>query len=182
MISRKYILVWAIIIHLLMMAICVFAFRDNVIWLLCSELFVVISASISIWVWHSLSQSAKVSSFCLDMINEQDFSSLLRHVGYPEADRMIDVYNRMIAELREQRLQVRGKNEFLDLLVEASPMGVIIMDFDRLVTLVNPAAAKFLQMPAAELSGRRLKEFGSTMTQALSGLTEGVPEIVEAGD
>ena len=181
MISRKYILVWALVIHLLMLTICVFAFRDNVIWLLCSELFVAVSAGISIWAWHSLSKSAKVSAFCLDMINEQDFSSLLRHVGYPEADRMIDVYNRMITELREQRLLVRGKNEFLDLLVEASPMGVIIMDFDLLITLINPAAAKFLQMPAAELSGRRLKEFDNMMTQALSGLTEGVPEIIETG-
>ncbi len=174
-------LVWAIIIHLLMMALCIFAFHTNMKWLLWSELCIAVSAGVCGGIWHSLSKSANVSASCLDMINEQDFSSQLRHVSYPEADRMIDVYNRMIGELREQRLQVRGRNQFLDLLIEASPMGIIILNFDMLITSVNPAAAKFLQIPAAELAGYRLEEFTHVLARAISVLSEDASQVVEVG-
>ncbi len=178
---RTRFLIWVIIIHLLMAALCVFAFRSNMKWLMWSELCIAVSAGVCGWIWHSLSKSAKVSASCLDMINEQDFSSQLRHVGYPEANRMIDVYNRMIGELREQRLQVRGKNQFLDLLIEASPMGIIILDFDMLITSVNPAAAKFLQIPDAELTGHRLEEFDHVLARAISALSEDASQVVEVG-
>ena len=177
--TKTRFLIWAVIIHLLLATLCFFAFRSNLAWLLSSIFCVAGSVVISAWVWYGINKSAKVSATCLDMINEQDFSSQLRHVGYSEADQMIDVYNRMIAELREQRLQVRGKNEFLDLLVEAEAMGIIILDFDMLITSVNPAAVKFLQMTAAELTGHRLGDFDNMMTQALSALKENVPQIVE---
>ena len=174
-------LFWAIVVHLLVAALCVFAFRADVILMLLSELCIAVSAGIFVWIWRSLVKSDKVSTICIDMLNEQDFSSMLRHVGYPEGDRMIDVYNRMITQLREERLQVRGRNEFLDLLIDASSMGIIILDFDLLITLTNPAAAKFLQIPAAELAGHRLEEFDSVFTRTLSALTENVPQVVDAG-
>ena len=171
--------IWAVVIHLLMIALCLFAFRDNVVWFLYSLFCVAVSAGISLWIGYGFSKPAKVSALCLDMLNEQDFSSLLRHVGYPEGDRMIDVYNRMIFALREQRLQVRGKNEFLDLIVEASStMGIIIFDFDMTVTSINPAGVKFLQIPADELIGHRLKEFDNVLAHALSSLPKDVPQMV----
>ena len=174
-------LIWAIVIHLLMIAFCIFAFRNNLAWLLCSVLCVAASAGVAAWLWYGLSKSDKVAASCIEMLNEQDFSALLRHVGYPESDRMIDVYNRMIAELREQRLQILDKSEFLNLLIEADNMGIIVLDFDRIVTSVNPAAAKFLQIPAAELIGHRLDEFDNVMMQTLSTLSEDSPQVVEAG-
>ena len=178
---RTRFLIWAIILHLVIAALCAFAFRNDLLWLTGSELFLMASVSVCIWIWRMMYQSDKMSTFCLEMLNEQDFSAQLRRVGYPESDRMIALYNRMIAELREQRLQILDKSTFLNLLIEAETMGIIIMDFNRLVTLVNPAAAKFLQIPAAKLVGRRLDEFDNVMTRALSELSEDAPRIVESG-
>ena len=33
-------------------------------------------------------------------------------------------------QLKDERLRLREQNHFLDLLISASPMGVIILDFD----------------------------------------------------
>ena len=171
---------WAIVVHLLMAAICWFAFRDNIVWFLCSIGSVVISAGISAWIGFGFSKSDKVAAMCMDMLNEQDFSALLRRVGNPESDRMIDTYNRMITELRKQRLEILDKSAFLNLLIEVETMGIIILDFNMQVTSANPAAAKFLQIPAAELTGRALKTFDNNMlAQALWALSEDVPQIVE---
>ena len=66
----------------------------------------------------------------IGLLHEQDFSSRLRPVANREANQLIEVFNRMITELKNERLQVREKNRFLDLLIQASPQGVIILDFD----------------------------------------------------
>jgi len=172
-------LIWAIVIHLLMTAFCVFALHDNLVWFLFSGLCVVVSAAVSAWIWRSLSKTDRVAATCLEMLNEQDFSARLSRVGNPESDRMVDLYNRMIGELREQRLQILDKSALLNLLIDAQTLGIIIMDFDMTVTSVNPAAAKFLQIPAANLSGRRLVEFDNSMAQALSSLSDDASQIVE---
>jgi len=179
--AKTRFLIWTVIVHLLMAAFCVFVFHANLIWLSAAELCVAVSAAISLWIWYGFVKSDKVSATCLEMLNEQDFSARLRRTGNPESDRMIDVYNRMITELREQRLQILDKSAFLNLLIEAETMGVIILDFDMLVTSANPAAAKFLQIPAAELVGHRLEKFDNALTRALSVLSENAPQVVEAG-
>ena len=60
----------------------------------------------------------------IGLLHEQDFSSRLRPVANREANQLIEVFNRMITELKNERLQVREKNRFLDLLIQASPQGV----------------------------------------------------------
>jgi PAS domain-containing protein len=51
-------------------------------------------------------------------------------------------------------------------------MGVIILDYKMMITSANPAAAKFLQIPAAELIGHNLEKFESnTLARALSALS-----------
>ena len=80
----------------------------------------------------------------MDLLKGQDFSSRLREVGEPEADRIVAVFNRMITELKNERLHLREQNQLLDLLVNASPLGVLILDRDYHVILANPAICKIL--------------------------------------
>lgn len=87
----------------------------------------------------------------MDLLREQDFSSRLRSVGQYEADGVIKIFNRMMDQLKHERLRLREQNEFLDLLIHASPMGVIVLDYDRRVSLVNPAARRMLQLEQHEV-------------------------------
>lgn len=66
----------------------------------------------------------------MELLREQDFSSRLSHVGQYEADRVVNVFNRMMEQLKNERLRLREQNHFLDLLINASPMGVIITTLD----------------------------------------------------
>ena len=43
----------------------------------------------------------------MELLNEQDFSNRLRLVGNDEANRLIEIFNRMMTELKNERLQVR---------------------------------------------------------------------------
>ena len=62
----------------------------------------------------------------MELLREQDFSSRLSKVGQYEADRIVNVFNRMMEQLKNERLRLREQNHFLDLLIQASPMGVVI--------------------------------------------------------
>ena len=179
---KKHFLIWVIVIHLLMTAICNFAFRINFILSVYFIACIVLSAVLYVIIWRRLDKSDKVSATCFEMLNEQDFSARLSPVGYPESDRMVDLYNRMIGELREQRLQILDKSEFLNLLIKNDIMGIIILDFDMSITSANPAAEKFLQIPAAQLTGRRLNEFDNVFARALSSLRDNIPQVLEVGD
>ena len=179
--ARIFFLYWTIFIHALVGIISFYLFRDRFTILISIEIGLTISIIISLWFWSVVSKSEKVSAQCLDMIKEQDFSAQLTHVGYPEADRMIDVYNRMMTELREQRLLVRNRNQFLDLLIEASPMGIIIFDYDMQITSINPFAAGLLDASSDQLIGHSLSVSDQPMAKALTGLSAEEPVMVEVG-
>lgn len=106
----------------------------------------------------------------MELLREQDFSSRLRNVHQKDADRIVEVFNRMITQLKEERLHVRETNQFLDLLINASPMGVVIMDFDGIVTSMNPAAAHFIDCSINDASGKSLKEIQTALADNLSSL------------
>ena len=76
----------------------------------------------------------------MELLKEQDFSSRLSRVGQKEADRIVDIFNKMMEQLKNERLHLREQNHFLDLLINASPMGVIMLNLDKEVLSVNPAA------------------------------------------
>ena len=56
----------------------------------------------------------------MDLLKEQDFSSRLSRVGQKEADRIVDIFNKMMEQLKNERLHLREQNHFLDLLINAS--------------------------------------------------------------
>ncbi|MCL2073974.1 MAG: hypothetical protein FWH18_08640, partial [Marinilabiliaceae bacterium] len=182
MLKKKVILLLlTIIIYLIIATLFALAFYENLILLSIAEFCMLIASVLSFWLLHRLFKADRVSTTCLEMLNEQDFSARLRRVGYPESDRMIDLYNRMIAELREQRIQIINKSELINLLIENDTMGIIIFDFNMLVSLVNPAAIKFLQLSANQIIGQSLKKFDKTLVKALSQLTLNIPQVVEVG-
>jgi two-component system, NtrC family, nitrogen regulation sensor histidine kinase NtrY len=79
-----------------------------------------------------------------ELIAERDFTSRFVPVGQPEMDVLIDVYNRMIDRLREERLASEEQGQLLEKIVDASPAAIVICDFDGKVERRNPAAERLL--------------------------------------
>lgn len=105
--------------------------------------------------------------FGMDLLREQDFSSRLSRVGQYESDRIVEVFNRMMQQLKNERLRVREQNHFLDLLIKASPMGVVILNFGQEITQLNPVAARLLNVKVDLALGKRLWELNSVLAAEL---------------
>ena len=87
---------------------------------------------------------------------------------------MIDVFNRMITQLRSERIEVREKNQFLNLLIHASPQGIIILNFDKQITDINPSGLKLLNIgDISEIKGKTFQESTFELASALAELKQG---------
>ena len=118
----------------------------------------------------------------MELLREQDFSSRLSRVGQYEADRIVNIFNRMMEQLKNERLRLREQNHFLDLLIQASPMGVIITTLDGEVSQLNPMALKMLGVSPEDAFGRRLEQIDSPLAAALDVIPKGKTRVVHLND
>ncbi|MBR5014980.1 MAG: HAMP domain-containing protein [Bacteroidales bacterium] len=115
----------------------------------------------------------------MDLLRAQDFSSRLAPVGQREADRIVQVFNRMMDQLKEERLRLREQNHFLDLLISVSPMGVIILTLDEKISMTNKAALEFMDEGLEEnLIGKSMDELNGTLAEELKRLPKGATETI----
>ncbi|MCD7977196.1 MAG: ATP-binding protein [Tannerellaceae bacterium] len=129
------------------------------------EFLILITGVYLIVFYHRIIKPLRIIGDGMELLKEQDFSSRLRHVGQGDADRIVDVFNRMMEQLKDERLHLREQNHFLDLLINASPMGVIILDLDDHILSLNTAACKMLGVTNQEMAVRKkLSEIDSPLT------------------
>ena len=115
----------------------------------------------------------------MDLLRAQDFSSRLAPVGQREADRIVQVFNRMMDQLKEERLRLREQNHFLDLLISVSPMGVIILTLDEKISMANKASLEFMDEGEEEnLIGKSMDELTGTLAEELKRLPKGATETI----
>ena len=118
----------------------------------------------------------------MDLLREQDFSSRLSPVGQYEADRIVNIFNRMMDQLKNERLRMREQNSFLELLIQASPMGVIILNLSEKISQLNPMAVKMLGVHADLAVGKQLKTLDSSLAAELDTIDNEETKIVRLND
>ena len=118
----------------------------------------------------------------MELLREQDFSSRLSPVGQYEADRVVNIFNRMMEQLMNERLRLREQNNFLDLLIKASPMGVILTTLDEDLSELNPMAQKMLGVRQEDVLGKKMNEIDSPLAAELANVPKGETATVRLND
>ena len=73
-------------------------------------------------------------------------------------DVLIRVYNRMVDDLRRERVRNEEQESFLRRIMEVSPQGIVTLDHDGRIAAANPGAAELLGCPLETLHGARLTD------------------------
>ena len=119
----------------------------------------------------------------MDLLQAQDFSSRLAPVGQREADHIVSIFNRMMNQLKEERLRLREQNHFLDLLISVSPMGVIILTLDERISMVNKAALEFLDEGTEEdILNKTMDELTGTLAEELDRMPKDTTVTIRLSD
>jgi two-component system nitrogen regulation sensor histidine kinase NtrY len=137
---RGKIAIYFIALHLVVAAAALFVLMENRLLLFGVEALFVISIFVSYRIVQSLFVPFDLIRTGAELIAERDFTSRFVPVGQPEMDDLIRVYNGMIDRLREERLKVEEQHHFFARVIESSPSGIIICDFDGNPEQLNPAA------------------------------------------
>ncbi len=106
-------------------------------------------------------------------LQAQDFSLKFLPVGQPALDRLVAVYNQMLDALRQERLGQHEQGVLLERLIQASPAGILLLDFDENIANANAAAARALGQPAAALTGQAVATLPAPWGTALAALPAG---------
>ena len=141
---RTKIIIYFVALHAVFAIAAVFIIRENRLLLFAIEGLFVISIIISARVIRALFVPLDLISTGAELINERDYTSHFVPVGQPEMDSLINVYNRMIDRLREERLAAEERHQLLSKLVQESPAGIVICDFDGTPEQLNPAAKRLV--------------------------------------
>ena len=119
----------------------------------------------------------------MDLLQAQDFSSRLSPVGQREADRIVSIFNRMMNQLKEERLRLREQNHFLDLLISVSPMGVIILTLDERISMANKAALEFLDEGTEEdIMNKSMDELSGSLAEELNRIPKDTTVTIRLSD
>ena len=121
----------------------------------------------------------------MDLLKAQDFSSRLGYVGQKDADKIVEIFNKMMKQLKDERVQLREQNHFLDLLVNSSPMGLIILDIDEKIVTLNPATCKMMGLKECDLEhmlGKKIQEVASHLTKELAKLAKEESSMIHMND
>jgi len=145
---RTKLLLWFIVLHLVFAGLSVVVLMEHQEWLFAVEVAFVVSILISYRMVNALFVPMELIRTGAELISERDFTSRFVPVGQPEMDRLIEIYNAMIDRLRDERLAAEEQQQLLQKIVEASPSGIVICDFDGRVQQANPAAQRLLNEPA----------------------------------
>jgi signal transduction histidine kinase len=147
-------------------------------WLLAVEAVFAVSLATGLSMVSRLIRAFSFGGDSAQLLQDSDYTTRFLPVEQPEVDRLIDVYNRMVDSLRAERQRVQEQHFFLGRILEASPSGILVLDHDGRLELVNPAAVGLLQQPADQLRGRSLRQGGGPLLERLATLGPGEGRIL----
>ena len=178
MTQRTRFTVYLVAVHLLLAVSGIALLWQDPLWLLVVELVFIASAATGVALARRLFSALGDATAGTQLIRDGEFTSRLRPVGQPEVDRLIDVYNQMVDSLRDERTRLQEQQHFLADVLRVSPAGILVLDFDRRVVSINPAAERLLGPPTSVLHGARLDDVEAPLARALADLPAGETTIV----
>ncbi|SEN91357.1 PAS domain-containing protein [Chitinophaga rupis] len=177
-IRTKFILV-IVLVHALLAALNILLMRERPYLFLFIECLTVLSVWISVHLMRSFIKPLELIIRGVESIRERDFNVRLAKVGQYEMDLLIDVYNKMLDQLKAEGVMQQEKNLLLAKLINASPAGIILLDYREQVSMINPAAAALLQVTPAVVTGMLLAQMDNVLAQRLGTLETDRSEVVQ---
>lgn len=173
--KSKYI-AYMLVLHLVLVwLVYKILFQDKVIFI-ASEVFLLISVACSIRLYQNFMEPNEFVKSGIEAIKDKDFTIKFVPTGKGEVDTLIEVYNLMIDQLREERTRLHETHFFLEKLIAASPISILIFDFDGRIASLN---AKAYQQFGEGLTGKILSETEVPLLRELEHLSDGSSKIVK---
>lgn len=170
-------ILYLVVVHLVCGALFIVVAGSSALALLILEIVCIISFIIVFRLFRRFFAPFQLVVDSADFLKERDFSSLLQPVGHPETDSMINVFNSMMAGLREERLRLQEQEHLLSTIIQETPAGMMILGFDGDICNVNPRLCRIFRLQPEELIGKHLRDTSLPLAQPFDTMPTGQSEI-----
>lgn len=141
------------------------------------------AAAFMVVTYFSLVRPVSAILLGMDLLKGQDFSSRLAKVGQLDTEKLVELFNNMMMQIKNERVYRQEQYHFMELMINASPSGIIVLDLEGRVALVNPSAVKMLDADSAnELLRTNLADRKSQPATTLATLSPGDRSTVRMAD
>jgi two-component system nitrogen regulation sensor histidine kinase NtrY len=157
-------------IHLVCLVMSYLIFEEHKVIFILAEGLILISMLIAISLYKQLINPLFYLKQGVNAIKDQDFNVKFLATGQREVDELVDVYNRMIDELRTERTKQQEQHFFLEKLIQTSPTGIVVLDFDGEIKQINPKAKEILAIAPELLTQLKSWQVGVAKISRIGGL------------
>jgi two-component system nitrogen regulation sensor histidine kinase NtrY len=177
--SAKFIL-FIVVIHAVTIALSFYVFQQNKILFLVSEFFILMSLAVSWSLYQELIRPLQLLVRGTDAIKDRDFNVKFVKTGKFEMDKLIEVYNEMIDQLRTERITQQEQHYFLEKLVQTAPTGIVLLDYDGRIDSINPRALEWTGYgrEAESFTGKAVAGLSHPVFQTIASLDAGASKTV----
>lgn len=142
-----------------------------------AELLLLVSLAMAYQIYKALIRPFRFLESGIHAINDQDFSIRFRKTRSRPMNQLITVYNTMLDNIQRERIQVKEQHFFLEKLIQASPAGMVLLDYDDKIASINPQAQLMLGL-VEDPSNQPLKCISHPVLSAIADWPTGKSGIV----
>lgn len=145
-------------------------FRETLWQLVLAEVLIVFLIVLAMNLYTKIFRPLDQLKMGSEALSHQDFTNKMRYTNSAEMNSLVRVYNNMIDNIRQERVFQQEQHYFLQSLVDALPVGILILDYDGRLSELNPAARKKLNLNPDDI-GKTIAEVNPVLAEALSDIT-----------
>jgi two-component system, NtrC family, nitrogen regulation sensor histidine kinase NtrY len=165
------------------LAMAVHFFRTgDMAWFFVMEVLVVVSVVVGMRMVRKALQPVEFIQESKAALRDRAFGSRMKHFSVMEMDELVDLFNALMEELHAEQLKLGEQKGFFDKLLLATPIGIVIHDFDGYISNVNPAAEKMLELDFAGIKGKTLEIQASPLARAIGEYQKKLPALITLPD
>ncbi|HUR10140.1 MAG TPA: ATP-binding protein [Flavitalea sp.] len=175
---RTKFLLFVFILHAITLVLSYVIFKKNQVLFIVSEFLILISIGISWQLYNELIRPLKTLLTGVEAIKDKDFNVKLIETGKYEVDQLINVYNQMMDHLRNERTRQEQQHFFLEKLIQTSPTGIIILDYDENIQQLNPKARELAGIDEKQVIGKSIADVALPLIEEVRKLKFGEPKTI----
>lgn len=141
--------IYLVALHLLLGAMAYFFLRERLYLFLAVEFLLLLSLVLGFRFYRIFMAPTRLLSLGKAALQDGDFTSTLLPTPNAAVNQLVDLYNQMIERLRAERSSQQAQQYFLEQLIKAAPIGLVLLDFDGHIRDLNPYMKQLLAPPAA---------------------------------
>lgn len=165
------------VLHTVLVILIYVVLQENLWLFILSEFLILFSLVLSYILYRQLIRPLELMQTGSIALIENDFTMKYVRTGQAEMDKLIEVYNTMIDRLRQERTTMEEQSQFLNKLIEVSPIGIVILDYDQELTDANFTAIEYLSL-REPWQGKKLTDFNSELAEHLTKMGVGENRII----